>query len=314
MQLYVIRRLLWGLTAVFGVATLVFVLIRVVPGDVASLTLGDQATPEAIQALRDELGLNKPMYEQYFTWMTHLVQGDLGVSLRAKDPVVGELLKRWPVTFELAFISLIIAVAIGLPVGAIAAMKQDKPFDHVVRVIAILGIGIPEFWLGTLVIIFLALTFKYSAPLGYVSFFENPWNNLQQFIIPALVLASHQMGSIARISRAQMLEVVRQDYVRTARAKGLLERSVITGHALKNALIPVVTIVGLQLGRLLGGTVIMETIFSLPGIGRLTTEAIFQRDYAQLQANILFFAFFFVLINIGVDLLYGVLDPRIRYR
>ena len=314
MSNYVVRRLLWGMTAVFGVATLVFFLIRVVPGDVASLALGDQATPEAIEALRQELGLDRPIYLQYVDWMSHLAKGDLGLSLRAREPVVGELLKRLPVTIELGVISLFIAVCIGLPVGAVAAVKQDKPFDHVVRVLAILGIGIPEFWLGTMTLIFLSLWFKYTPPLGYTAITENPWINIQQFILPALVLATHQVGSIARLSRATMLEVVRQDYVRTARAKGLFERNVIARHALKNALIPVVTILGLQLGRLLGGTVIMENIFSLPGVGRLTAEAIFQRDYSQLQANILFFAFFFVLINIAVDLLYGVLDPRIKYK
>lgn len=314
MSNYVVRRLLWGMTAVFGVATLVFFLIRVVPGDVASLTLGDQATPEAIEALRTELGLDRPIYVQYVDWMSHLAKGDLGLSLRAREPVVAELLKRLPVTIELGIISLFIAVCIGLPVGAVAAVKQDKPFDHVVRVLAILGIGIPEFWLGTMTLIFLSLWFKYTPPLGYTSITENPWINIQQFILPALVLATHQVGSIARLSRATMLEVVRQDYVRTARAKGLFERNVIARHALKNAMIPVITILGLQLGRLLGGTVIMENIFSLPGVGRLTAEAIFQRDYSQLQANILFFAFFFVLINIAVDLLYGVLDPRIKYK
>ncbi len=314
MRQYVIRRLLWGLTAVFGVATLVFLLIRVIPGDVAALALGDDAPPEAIAALREELGLNKPIYEQYVSWMVGLAQGDLGLSLRKREPVVQQLADRWPVTFELALISLVVAVAIGLPIGVLAAVKQDKPFDHVVRVLAILGIGIPEFWLGTMSIVFLALWFHYSPPLGFTEITVDPLRNIQQFMLPALVLATHQLGGIARLSRATMLEVIRQDYVRTARAKGLLEGRVIVQHALKNAMIPVITILGLQLGRLLGGTVIIENIFSLPGVGRLTAEAIFQRDYSQLQANILFFAFFFVLLNIFVDVMYGVMDPRIRFK
>jgi peptide/nickel transport system permease protein len=314
MQQYILRRLLLAVPVVLGVATLVFVLMRIVPGDVALLILGDSASDEAIQSLRVELGLDKPVPVQYLAWMGGLLRGDLGTSLLTKDSTLEQLARRWPVTFELTVTALLIAVAVAIPIGVVAAVRQDKAFDHVVRVLAILGLSVPEFWLATMTIVLLALWFQYSPPLGYVNLTENPWANLQQILIPAVILAIHMVGSVARMTRATMLEVMRQDYVRTARAKGLRQRQVLYRHAVKNAMIPVVALIGLSAGRLLGGTVILESIFNLPGVGRLTVDAIWKRDYTQLQANIIFFSLFFVIVNLLIDLTYARLDPRIRFK
>ncbi len=311
---YVIRRLLFSLVVLFGVSILVFFMVRLIPGDVAAVILADsQAKPEDLARVRAMLGLDRPTHEQYLTWLGKAVRGDLGQSVFTGRPVLFEIWQRLPVSLELAVLASLAAMAIAIPAGVISAVRQDTPVDWFVRLLAILGLSVPGFWLGTLMIVLPALWFGYVPPVGYTPLDRDPWRNFQQFIFPALALGAFMAGSLTRMTRSQMLEVLRQDYIRTARSKGLTERIVIARHALKNAFIPVVTILGVQFGTILGGTVIIETIFSLPGIGTLTLSAVRQRDYPQLQANILFLATAYILINLTVDILYAWLDPRIRY-
>jgi peptide/nickel transport system permease protein len=311
---YVVRRVLFSLVVLFGVSLLVFSMVRLIPGDVAAVILADsQARPEDLARVRTMLGLDKPIHEQYVVWLGRALQGDLGRSIFTGRPVLFELWQRLPVSLELAVLATLVATAIAIPAGIISAVRQDSPVDWLVRLLAILGLSIPGFWLGTLMIVLPSVWFGYVPPVGYTPVLRDPWRNLQQFIFPALALGAFLAGSLTRMTRSQMLEVLRQDYIRTARSKGLAERVVVTRHALKNAFIPVLTVMGVQFGTILGGTVITETIFNLPGIGTLTLSAVGQRDYPQLQANILFLATTYVIINLAVDILYAWLDPRIRY-
>jgi peptide/nickel transport system permease protein len=265
------------------------------------------------QRLRAELGLDKPIHVQYLAYLNGLVHGDLGKSVWTGRPTLGEIGKALPVTLELTVMSMAIAMLISVPLGTVSAIRQDTWMDYVARVGAIVGLSLPTFWTGTIIVVFLALLWGYAVPLGYSSPAENLWFNFQKMIFPAFVLGIGLAGSVARMVRSSLLEVLRQDYVRTAFGKGLTERVVVIRHAMKNAMIPVVTIMGVQVGTLLGGTVIVETIFSVPGVGSLTVSAIQRRDYTQLQANVLFFAAFLLLMNLLVDVVYSWLDPRIRY-
>ncbi|MCL4552026.1 MAG: ABC transporter permease [Candidatus Marsarchaeota archaeon] len=314
MQRYIARRILLLFPVLFGVSLFVFVLARVLPGDIATLLAQDaMAGTRDIQALRVELGLNKSLPEQYVDWLTNLAQGNLGKSLWTKEPVLDEILSRWPVTVELAVLAMLFSIGFGVPAGIISAVRQDSWLDYVTRLLAISGLAMPSFWLGILVITLPALWFGWTPPLRYRPLLSDPWANLQQFLIPAFVLGVRMSAILARMTRSTILEVQRQDYIRTAWSKGLRERSVMLRHALKNALIPVVTLCGNQFGYLLGGTVIIETVFSLPGIGRLVLDSIMHRDYPQIQANILLVATTFVLINLVIDISYSFLDPRIRH-
>lgn len=314
MKEYIIRRVLLMFPTLLGVTLAVFVLMHLAPGDVIMAKLAeDYVTPEHLQRMRAELGLDKPLHEQYLFWVTNVLRGDLGTSLWSSAPVRDELAKRIPVSAELAILAMLVSISLALPAGIISAIRQDTGADYIGRFVSISFLSAPNFWLGTLILVLPAIWFGWAPPVRYVPLTQDPMTNLQQVLPAALALGAHSSAVVMRMSRSALLEVLRQDYIRTAWAKGLSERIVVVRHALKNALIPVVTIWGSQLSHLLGGTVVMETIFSLPGVGLSTFQAIERRDFVQLQGNVLFIAGVFVVMNLVVDLLYSWLDPRIRY-
>jgi peptide/nickel transport system permease protein len=316
MQKYVIRRLLLAIPVLVLSSLVVFGLMRVMPGDAIVALMGESGNvgERELKKLRKDLGLDRPYHEQYLIWVWQMVSLNPGDSIFTNEPIPVALKKSIPVTLELATLAMILGLAIAIPVGVLSATRQDKPADYVGRVVAVSGLSLPDFWLGTLVITFAAIWFRWMPPIGYVSIWDDPWRNLQQFLLPAAVLGYRLSAATMRMTRSTVLEVLREDYVRTAWAKGLGGRMVVYKHALKNALIPVVTIVGGQLGTLLAGTVVVETIFALPGMGRLTVEAILFRDYPVVQTNIMLVAGVLVTLNLVVDLTYAWLDPRIRYR
>lgn len=312
---YIAKRLLLTIPTLIGVTLIVYGLIRFIPGDPVTVQLGDtgRASEEDIERIKDTLGLNDPWYEGYGDWVWGVARGDFGESLWTGREVRGDILDRLPVTLELAGLAVLFSMLIAVPGGIISAARQDGAADYSIRVLSILGLSIPGFWLGTLMFVLPPRWFDWTPPIIYHEFIDDPIANLQQFWLPAIILGLALAASTMRITRSAMLEVLRQDYIRTAWAKGLRERSVIIRHALKNAMIPVITLVGLQFSVLLGGTVIIEQIFSLPGLGRLTLEAITQRDYPVIQGTVLFIATIFVLMNLLIDLSYAWLDPRIRF-
>ncbi|MCL4237358.1 MAG: ABC transporter permease [Anaerolineae bacterium] len=314
---YLAQRLVAVIPTLIGISLLVFVAIRLVPGDAITTMLGTEAgmlTEKQRASLEAYFGLDKPMVEQYFSWIGRVLQGDMGYSVRHGKPVLTLILERFPVTFELAMLSLVIALAIGISIGTLSAVRHNSMIDLFGRLFALTGLAAPNFLIGTLLIYVLSVYFGILPNAGdYTDFTENPLKNLKQIIFPALTLGFSFSASVMRTTRSAMLEVLGQDYIRTARGKGLRPRAVIFGHAVRNALIPIVTLAGVELGYLLGGAVIVEKIFALPGIGRLTLNAISQRDYALIQGATLFIAFNFVVINMLVDLLYAAIDPRISY-
>jgi peptide/nickel transport system permease protein len=279
-----------------------------------TMLLQEYAYAKDADEMRARLGLDRPIYVQYLDWIGGVVQGDLGTSLRNKTPVAEELLGRMPVTAELGVMAMLFGLTIAIPVGVIAAVRQDTWSDYIVRSTAIGFLAIPSFWLGTLVITMPSVWWGWTPPLRYTSFLADPLKNLGHVIVPAVILGLALSGSLMRLTRAQMLEVLRQDYVRTASAKGLSERAVVVRHALKNAFIPVVTLLGLQVSILIGGTVVLESVFVLPGMGRYLLEAVQYRDYPVIQGLNLIFATVIIMANLLVDLLYGWLDPRVRYQ
>ena len=316
MQQYVLKRLALFLPTIVLVTVIVFVVMRLIPGDVCLAILSDgeaSFTQEELADCRVELDLNKPMVIQYFDWIGGAVQGDFGDSLWFKAPVMEELAERIPVTLELTVVSMLIAVVFAVPLGIISALKPESWIDYAARVFTLVGISMPVFLVGILIILFLVHIFDWLPPLGYKPIWVDPGANLQQIIFPAITLALYEMAFVARVTRSAMMEIIREDYMRTARSKGLSESVVVFRHGLKNALLPVLTTSGWIFARLFGGTVIIETIFLVPGMGRILIESIFQRDYTMIQAEIVIIAMFIVTINLVVDLLYGLLDPRIRY-
>lgn len=313
MREYVIRRLLLLPFMLLAVSILVFLLSNVIPGDVVGMKLGQRANAADIDAIREQLGLNDPVHIRYFQWLGNLFRGDLGDSLWTSRPVWPVIRDKIPITAELAVMGILISTIIAVPAGVLSAVRQDKIEDHLSRLISVAGMCVPGFWLATMMITLPAIWWHWVPPLQYKYIWDDPSSNLKQMILPAIALGASGAAVTMRMTRSMMLEVLRQDYVRTARAKGLRERVIIYRHTLKNALIPVITLLGLQLGFLLGGTVIIEVVFNIPGLGRSTYDAVVQRDYPQLQANILFFAGAFMLINLMVDMMYCYLDPRIRY-
>lgn len=322
MRRYIIRRILLFVPVLFGVSVIIFVLMRVVPGDVAELILfgpggGESIStpvdPQTLAKLRSDLDLDKNLVHQYGLWIWGLLRLDAGESLYSDRPVFDEIKKRFPITFELATLSLIVSVLIAIPIGVISAVKRDTWVDYIFRVLSIGGLAMPSFWTGSLIILFLVLWFNWTPPLGFTTLTDDPWRNLQQIIWPVIALGYLLSAVVSRMTRSTMLEVLNQDYIRTARAKGLMERVVVFRHALKNALLPVVTIVGLQYAFLLGGTVIMEQLFSIPGLGRMLITSINTRDYPMVQALVLLFSGIIVVANLLVDLLYAWLNPQIRY-
>ena len=316
MQQYVLKRLALFLPTIVLVTVIVFVVMRLIPGDVCLAILSDgeaSFTQEELADCRVELDLDKPMVIQYFDWIGGAVQGDFGDSLWFKAPVMEELAERIPVTLELTVVSMLIAVVFAVPLGIISALKPESWIDYAARVFTLVGISMPVFLVGILIILFLVHIFDWLPPLGYKPIWGDPGANLQQIIFPAITLARYEMAFVARVTRSAMMEIIREDYMRTARSKGLSESVVVFRHGLKNALLPVLTTSGWIFARLFGGTVIIETIFLVPGMGRILIESIFQRDYTMIQAEIVIIAMFIVTINLVVDLLYGLLDPRIRY-
>ena len=318
---YIVRRLVALLPTLLGISIILFLLVRLMPGDAAlmqafageELGLQGEIDPEVIEELRRELGIDKPIPIQYIVWVGDTVTLDFGTSYWTRNSVTSEIKRRLPITLELLLLSVLVAVSIGLVVGVVSAVYQDTPIDYLGRLVAVLGLSLPNFWIALLVILMPALWWSYLPPLGYTSFFDDPRRNLEQFALPSLTLGWALSASIMRITRSEVLEVLRQDYVRTARAKGLKEASVIYKHVLRNSLIPVVTVIGLQVGFLIGGTVVIENVFGLAGLGALILTAINQRDYPVIQTTVLFAALGFLLTNLVVDLSYGLLDPRIRY-
>jgi peptide/nickel transport system permease protein len=312
---YLIRRLIGSVVVLFLMSIVVFRLVHWLPGDALLVKLGEagRIPPEKMAEARAELGIDRPLVVQYTDWLGGVVRGDLGNSLIWEESVWERIQEGLPITIELALLSSVIALLIAVPVGVLSALKQDTVIDYVARVLAILGLAVPGFWLATLVVLYSTLWFEWTPPLQYTPFWEDPWTNLQTFIVPAIVLGFGLGAALTRMTRSTVLEVLRNDYIRTARAKGLRDRIVIGRHVLKNAMIPVVTIFGLQFTGLLGGSVIMESLFSLPGVGGVTLQAVQQRDYTQIQGNALFLGAIAVLLNVVVDLSYAWLDPRIRY-
>ena len=316
MTQYVIRRVLLAVPTVLMVTITVFGLMHLIPGDAVMARLSEVGvvTPDTVAAMRHSLGLDKSFLAQLGSWLWNLSHGDLGISLWTRESVAHRLGAAIPVSAELALLGLGLALVVAIPLGVISAIKQDTWIDYLARLISITGISMPDFWIGTMLILYLSLVFHFLPPMGYVAPWVDPVTNLKQFFLPALVLGFRLSAATARMTRATMLDVLRQDYIRTARAKGLIDKVVIYRHALRNAIIPVVTILGTQLGFLLGGTVILETLFSLPGVGYLTFSSIGFRDYPQLQASVLFLSLVLVTMNLLVDLSYSVIDPRIRYK
>lgn len=316
MYKYVVRRFLLAIPVLVLSSLIVFGLMRVMPGDALTALMAESGNvgERELQKLRKDLGLDHPYYKQYLIWVWQMVSFNPGDSIFTNEPIAVALKKSIPVTLELATLAMVLGLVIAIPIGVLSAVHQDKPSDYAGRLLAVSGLSMPDFWLGTLIITFAAIWFQWIPPLGYVSFWEAPWKNLQQFLLPAAVLGFRLSAATMRMTRSTVLEVLREDYVRTAWAKGLGGRIVVYKHALKNALIPVVTIVGGQLGTLLAGTVIVETIFALPGMGRLTVEAILFRDYPVVQTNVMLVAGTLVTLNLLVDLTYAWLDPRIKYQ
>ncbi len=314
---YLLRRLLASVPILVGVSILIFLAIRLVPGDAITATLGTEAgmlSDEQRASLRSYYGLDRPIVEQYFYWVGEALHGNLGLSIRQGKPVTDLIIDRFPLTLELAVMAVAIALVVGIPLGLISALRHNTFIDLMARLFALVGLSMPSFLVGTLIIFILSVVFHTLPNSGnYVSFTEDPSRNLQQLFFPAVTLGFAFAASVMRMTRSSMLEVLSEDYIRTARSKGLPESRVITRHALRNALIPVVTLIGIEMGYLLGGTFIVEQLFSLPGLGRLVVNAISQREYALVQGAVLFIALNFVIINLVVDLIYSVIDPRISY-
>jgi peptide/nickel transport system permease protein len=320
MGAYVIRRLLWIPVTLILVSIVVFLLNRWLPGSVIDQMVSSMSPASSTikidrHAIEVMLGLDKPVYVQYFKWISNIVlHGDMGNSLRSNFNVSQEIFRRLPVTLELAILALLVGGLISIPVGVYAAIRQDTIQDYIFRSLAIILISVPSFWLGTMIMIYPSIWWHWSPSMEYITFLKDPIGNIRMFIIPAAILGTGLAGSSMRMTRAMMLEVLRQDYTRTAWAKGLTERVIVLRHALKNALIPVITIVGVQLPVLIGGAVIIEQIFSLPGLGRLMLTALQQRDYTVVQGINLIFSAIVIFVNLFVDLGYGWMDPRIQYQ
>jgi len=313
MTQYIIRRLIYSIFIIWGCATIVFFMLRLVPGDPVSAMLGIEYTPQAAAQLRKNLGLDKPIYVQYVTWMGDVLHGDLGKSIDTRQPVTDQIVSAFPKTLSITILGFIFGAVVAVPMGLLAALKRDSVFDWVASISTFIGISLPTFWFGIVFILIFAVEFRWFPSVGYVSPSDGIWPWFKHLILPGLAAGVGEAAILMRFVRAGLLEVLGSDYVRTARAKGLPERRVIMSHAMRNSMIPVVTVAGLSLAGLLGGLVITETVFAISGIGRLLTTAIFAKDYPIVQGVILLITLFFVMANLIVDILYTFLDPRIRY-
>jgi peptide/nickel transport system permease protein len=312
---FVGRRFLLMIPTIIGISIIIFLMVRLMPGDIVDVLLGGDAvaTQEQKDQVREQLGLTGSYPEQYWSWASGVLTGDFGESYRNTEPVADVLSRAVPITLELMILALLIATVIGIPLGVISAVRRDSVSDYASRVGGLVGISIPSFWLATLLLLFTSRVFGWVPPITYVKFFDDPLTNLTQFILPAISISVFTLAIVMRMVRATMLEVLSQDYVRTARAKGVQHRLVVYRHALRNALIPVVTIIGFEIGILMGGAAIVEIIFGLPGVGYVLLNAIFNRDYPVVQGATLLIAVIFVVSNTVVDIVYGWLDPRISH-
>ena len=333
---YICKRLLNLIPVLLGITLLVFAFLHLIPGDPALVMLGDRASPEQVEAMREQLGLNEPLPLQYLAFLGNVLRLDFGTSILSQIPIATEISTRWPATFELSVAAMLVAVILGIPAGVIAAVRKNSAIDNVAMSASLVGVSMPVYWLGLLLIYLFAVNLNWLPPSGRIGIeaargfqpitgfyvldaliqlnFSALGDVLAHLVLPALTLGTIPLAIVARLTRSAMLEVIGQDYIRTARAKGLKERFVIFKHALKNALLPVVTIIGLQFGTLLGGAILTETIFSWPGIGSWIYEGILARDYPVVQGGVVFVAAAFVLINLLVDISYALLDPRIQYK
>ncbi|MGH9175236.1 MAG: ABC transporter permease [Vicinamibacterales bacterium] len=313
MTRYIIRRLIHAAFIVWGVATLVFFMLQIIPGDPIILMLGEEYTPEAAEQLRNKLGLDEPIYVQYFKWFGNVLQGDLGRSNATGESVSDAIKAALPKTLSIAVVSFAIAILIAFPAGIIAALKRNSPVDYLVSVGAFVGVSMPSFWFAIVLILLFAVRLGWLPAVGYTPISEGVWEWFKHLILPSVAVGMGYAAILMRFIRAGLLEVLGSDYVRTARSKGLRERAVIGRHALRNALIPVVTVAGIQLALLLNGSVVVEIVFSIRGMGRLLVRGILDKDYPVVQASILLIAVVFVMANLIVDIIYTFLDPRIRY-
>jgi len=315
---YIGKRLLLMVPTLLGAALLIFLLMNIIPGDVALLIIGgDQGgdiNPQELAKLRARLGLDQPLYVQFFSWLWGVVRLDFGTSLWTGAPIIEEIMIRLPLSLEVAIAATILSTLLAIPLGTLAAIRQDTWVDYAVRVISIGGLAIPAFWTGILVILLLVLYFEWSPPLEFVSLLEDPWENFLQLVFPIVTIGYRFAAVATRMTRSTMLEVMREDFVRTAWAKGLQERMVVAKHALRNALLPVVTIIGTEFAFLMGGLAVTETVFTLNGVGRFMIDAIVHRDIPVVQTLVMLTAFSFVIVNLLIDVLYAWLDPRISYR
>ena len=312
---FAFRRFLLAVPTIIGISIIIFLMVRLMPGDIVDVLLGGDAvaTQEQKDQVREQLGLTGSYPEQYWNWASGAATGDFGDSYRNAEPVSDILWRAVPITLELMILALLIATLIGVPLGVISAVRRDSVSDYASRIGGLIGISIPSFWLATLLLLFTSRVFGWVPPITYVPFFDDPLTNLTQFILPAISISVFTLAIVMRMVRATMLEVLSQDYVRTARAKGVKHRLVVYRHALRNALIPVVTIIGFEIGILMGGAAIVEIIFGLPGVGYVLLQSIFNRDYPVVQGATLLIAIIFVLANTMVDIVYGWLDPRISH-
>jgi peptide/nickel transport system permease protein len=312
---YLVVRLYSMAATLLGLTVLVFLMLHLIPGTVVEQMIGADAvaSPQMVAQLERFFGLDQPWYLQYGRWLGGLLQGDLGTSWRTGKPVAALIRERLPVTIELTLLAVAFSAVCGVAAGVVSAVRRDGPVDHATRIASLLGLSVPVFWQGTMLILFFSLYLRWMPPVVWVDLLADPRRNLTIMLLPALCLGTAAAANVARTTRSCMLDVLHSDYVRTALAKGLAGRAVVLRHALRNALIPVVTVAGLQLGILLGGTVVVEEVFTLPGVGRLVLWSIYQRDYPVTQSTILFVAVLFMAVNLAVDLVYGYLEPRIRY-
>ena len=315
MSKYILRRLVQLIPTLLGISLLVFGLMRLLPGDVVRVLVGPELNISAAQraTLERMLGLDAPLHLQYFRWLGAVLQGDFGLSLRSSQPVLAIIKQRFPITLELSLLSLLVSWLIAVPLGIWAAVRRRGLAEFTSQVVGLIGLSVPNFWLATMLLLATSLWLRWQPSPLWVSIFKDPVTNLQMMIMPVIALSAALVAAIMRMVRSSMLEVLGQDYIRTAQAKGLGGRVILVRHALKNAFIPVVTVMGVQLGLLLGGAVVIEQIFGLPGIGWMILNGIYQRDYTLVQGGVLFIAVVFVLINLLVDVLYAYVDPRIRY-
>ena len=333
MKKYILKRLLLLIPVLIGVSILIFVIVRLTPGDPAPILAGEHATEEYVQTTRERWGLDKPMYVQYYIWFKSLLRGDLGRSITTHSPVVEEIFNRFPATLELSLFAMFLAIVIGILAGIISAIRQYHFFDYFSLIVALFGISMPVFWLGLMLMFVFGLWLDILPISGRINVmiplqnitglyvldsiltlnFQALGSSLLHLILPSIALGTIPMAMIARITRSSMLEIIRLDFIRTERAKGLPERMVIFKHALKNALIPIITVIGMEFGLLLGGAILTETVFAWPGLGRYTVDAVYARDYPAIQGSVLFIAFIFVVVNLITDVLYAYINPRIRY-